>query len=127
MEHDRADRLLSYPIEIFYYCYRTIENFLSKTFGYSLCDLYQGCENERGTREYCCVCRIASHYSIDRLNVLKKDILKLTELYLKLLHDTQEICKVVPGLGFWEEVVEFKIGKSEKECLKDSIEFLHSL
>ena len=39
MEHDRADRLLSYPAEIFYYCYRTLEIFHQRLFGtvYAIC------------------------------------------------------------------------------------------
>ena len=131
MEHDRTDRLLTYPNEIFYYCYRTIENFLSKTFWYCLCNLYQGCENERGTREYCCICQIANDYSIDRLTVVKNDIFKLTEMYMEPLEDTRKIRRVVPSLDFWEEEVEFKFrdrhGKEGRSDLGDSIEFLYSL
>ena len=48
MEHDRGDRLLKYPVELFYYCYRTIETFLTKSFWYCLCNLYQGCQTELG-------------------------------------------------------------------------------
>ena len=89
MAHDRRDGLLIYPVELFYYCYRTIENFLTKTFWYCLCNLYQVCQIERGhlqgAREYCCVCQIANDYSIDRLMAVKNDIFKLTEMYIQLL------------------------------------------
>ena len=82
MASDRTDTSLTYQAKIFYYCYRTIENFLVKAHCYCLCDLYQGCQTKRdcleGPRDYCCVCRILNHYSIDELNTVKRDILKLT-------------------------------------------------
>ena len=117
MAHDRHDGLLIYPVELFYYCYRTIENFLTKTFWYCLCNLYQVCQIERGhlqgAREYCCVCQIANDYSIDRLMAVKNDIFKLTEMYIQLLE------------------VEFKFRdrhcKEARSYLRDSIEFLYGL
>ena len=69
--------------------------------------MYQGCENERATREYCCICQTANDYSIDRLMIVKNDIFKLTEMYNELLEGTQKVRKVVPGLDFWEEEIEF--------------------
>ena len=86
MTSDRTDRLLTYAVEIFYCCCRTIENFLARAHYYCLCDLYQGCQTKRdcleGARDYCCVCRILNHYSIDELNTVKRDIFKLTEFTL---------------------------------------------
>ena len=135
MEYDRGDRLLKYPVEIFHYCYRMAEKFLSKTFQYCLCNLYQDCQTKHGhlqdVREYCCICQIVNRCSIVELMAVKNDIFKLSELYIESLEDTQEIYKVVRGLAFWEEEVEFKFkdksGKESRPFLRDSIEFLYSL
>ena len=53
-------------------------------------------------------------------------------MYNELLEDTQKVRKVVPGLDFWEEEVEFKFrdsrsGKEGRSCLRESIEFLYRL
>ena len=39
--------------------------------------------------------------------IVKNDIFKLTEMYNELLEGTQKVRKVVPGLDFWEEEIEF--------------------
>ena len=92
MEHDRDDRLLKYPVELFYYYYRATEKFLTKSVWFCLRNLYQGCQTEQGhlqyAQEYCCICQIANDYSINRLMALKNEIFKLTEMYIELLEDT---------------------------------------
>ena len=136
MTSDRTYLSLTYPLEIFYYCYRTIEYFLARAHYCCLCDLYQGCQTKRdcleGARDYCCVCCILNHYSIDELNTVKSDIFKLTEFYLNLLDDVQEIYKVKLDLNFWDDKVKFKFrnwktGEKSRSYLRDSIEFLYEL
>ena len=83
-------------------------------------------------REYCCICQIASDYSIDRLMAVKNDIFKLTEMYTELLEDMRKVRKAMSGLDFWEEEVEFKFrdsrsGKEGRSCLRDSTEFFYRL
>ena len=128
------DTSLTYLVEIFYYCYRTTENFLARAHYYCLCDLYQGCQTKRDCLEggcnYCCVCHILNHYSIDELNTVKTDIFKLTEFYLNLLDDVREIYKVKPDLNFWDVKVDFKFrnwktGDKIRSYLRGSVEFLY--
>ena len=112
MASDRTDSSLTHPVELFCYCYRTIEHFLARARHCCLCDLYQGCQTKRDclerARDYCCVCLILNHHSIDELNTLKRDIFKFTEFYLNLLDYVREIYKVKSDLNFWDGEVEFK-------------------
>ena len=97
-----------------------------------MCDLYQGCQTKRdcleGARDYCCVCRILNHYSIDELNTVKRDIFKLTEFYLNLMDDVREIYKGKSDLNLWNDEFEFKfrnwkIGEKSRSYLRDSVGF----
>ena len=90
----RSSRTLMYSVEIFYYCYRTIENFLARAYYYCLCNFYQGCPTK-------CDC------SIDELNTVKRDIFILTKFYFNLLDGLRQI-KVEPDFNFWDDEVEFK-------------------
>ena len=71
------------------------------------------------------------HYTIDELNAVKRDELKLTTIYKNILKDLEEIKKVEPGVNFWDEEGEFKFrnwqtGEESRSYLRDSIEFLYN-
>ena len=57
---------------------------------------------------YCCVCQVYIHHTIDKLNAVKRDELKLTTFHNNILKDLEEIKKVEPGVNFRDEEVEFK-------------------
>ena len=107
-----SGRLLSQKVETFNECYKIIKSFLGKGYYYYLCNLSQGCPIERdclaGVRHYCCVCRVFIHYSIQELDMVKKNILKLKKLYFDILDDLQEIKKVQLAFDFWDDEVESK-------------------
>ena len=111
-----SNRPLTYPVEFFHGCYKTIKNFMSRVYYYCLCDLYHGCQTKgdclAGTRYYCCICRVLNHYSIEELHEVERDNLKLTRFYLELLEDLREIKKVNFDFNFWYGKVEFKF----KDC-----------
>ena len=83
MASGKSSRTLTYSVEIFYYCYRTIKTFLARAYYYCLCNLYQGsptkCDCLEDARDYCCVCRVFNQYSIDELDTVKRDIFKIVE------------------------------------------------
>ena len=83
MASGRSDRTLTYSVEIFNYCYRTIEKFLARAYYYCLCNLYQGCLTKcdclEGARDYCFVCHVFNQYPIDELDTVERDIFKIVE------------------------------------------------
>ena len=126
----------SAPVLIFDECYRIIEHFLSRSYHYCLCDMYHGCPTKgdclTGTRYYCCICRVYMYYSIDELNTVKRDEVKLKNFYLDILKDIEEIKKVRCDNDFWDDEVEFKfrdwkIGKEDRSNFRDSVIFLFNL
>ena len=84
-----------------------------------------------GTHFYCCVCQVYIHYTIDKLNAVKRGKLKLTRFYKNILKELEEIKRVEPDINFLDEEVEFKFrnwqtGEESRSYLKDSIEFLYN-
>ena len=77
---------------VFYKCHKIIEHFIAKT---SLCERHQGCQTKidwlLNTRYYCCICCVLNHCTIDGLDMIKKNCLKLMNFYLNLLKDLEEI------------------------------------
>ena len=128
-----SNRSLTYPVKIFYGCYKIIENFMSRVCYYCLCNLNYGCQTKvdcmAGARYNCNVCRVLNHYSIEELHEIRRNNLILTRFYLKLLEDLCEIKKINFDFDFWDDEVEFKFrywktGKGGRSFLRDSIEFL---
>ena len=104
--------MYSTPMLIFYKCYKIIQHFLGRAYVYCLCDRYQGFQMEgdylASANFYCCVCQVYIHHTIDKLNAVKRDELKLTTFHNNILKDLEEIKKVEPGVNFRDEEVEFK-------------------
>ena len=118
-----SDRPLMYSVNVYYGCCKIIENFLARAYYYCLCNFYQVCPTKRdclaGARDYCCICRVLNHYSIEELNVVKKDIFKLTKLYFDLLDDVHEIKKT--------SLILISGTTRLSSYMRDSIEFLYNL
>ena len=72
------------------------------------------------------------YYSIDELNTVKRDEVKLENFYMDILKDIEEIKKVRCDIDFWDDEVEFKFrdwktGKEDRSNLRDSVIFLFNL
>ena len=132
-----SSKPLNYSLKVYYECYDIIEHFMNCGYYYCVCDLYLRCQTWGDflavARNYCCICWVFTHYSIQDLNLIKKDFFKLPKYYCDILGDIAEVKKVNGSNDdFWDDEVEFKYrnhetGTESRSFLSDSIEFLYSL
>ena len=63
--------------------------------------MYQGCSRGLLARkDYSCVCRISEHYSLERLNEIKRNSFKLERFYLSISRDAAEMLSTEPTVFF---------------------------
>ena len=91
-------------LEVYYQRYKILEHFTSSSFWYCLCDEYQDCL--RGLypvagKDYYCVCKTHTHYTIQELDNIKHNSFELEKFYLSILRDLAEILSVDPDTYFW--------------------------
>ena len=115
--------------DAFYHCYKVAEHFTYSSYWFCLCDRYQGCIREpfAGDEEedYCCVCRARNHYSLKKLDKIKRDSFKLEKYYLNILRDLAEILRVDPTACFWEDEFYYQF-RNWRACLRSILDFLFS-
>ena len=89
--------------EGFYHCFGIIDNFQFHARDYCLCSWYSGCVRSLSAKEdYCAVCRISRHYSLERLNEIKRNSFRLERLYLNIIRDVAEALSVDSSIYFWK-------------------------
>ena len=118
--------------EVYYQCYKIIEDFIHSFYWCCLCDRYQGCR--RGPypvarNDYCYICITYSHYILGKLNNVKYNSFQLERFYLNILRDLAEILRVDPTACFWENELFYKYrnwqeGTESQTCLRDVIDTL---
>ena len=70
--------------KVFHHCFGIIDNFAYYSQYYCLYSMYQGCARGLLARkDYCCVCRISEHYSLEQLNEIKHNSFKRERFYLR--------------------------------------------
>ena len=114
--------------EVFYHCCRITEHFTYSSYWFCLCDKYQGCVREpfagdEGKEDYCCVCRACNHYSLKKLDKIKRDSFKLEKYYLNILRNVAEILRVDPTACFWEDEFYYQF-RNGRACLRSILDFL---
>ena len=97
---------LSYlvALKVYFLCYNTVRHFKQNFYFYSLCHRYQGCETgffPNNSRGYCCVCRTKNHYTLEKLEKIKRNLFQLEKFYLELLKDLNKIVTVDSTVCFW--------------------------
>ena len=89
--------------EVCYHCYGISNNFNFNSDDYCLCDRYQGCVQKlSASKDYCCVCRINGHYSLEEWNGVNHNSFKLERFYLSILRDLTEVLSFELPFQFWE-------------------------
>ena len=123
--------------EVFYHCFGIIENFAYYSQDYCLCSMYQGCARGLLVRkDYCCVCRISEHYSLERLNKIEHNNFKLERFYLSILilSILTEMLSIEPTVFFWKNdyynwvcFASFERGKGEYiDSFRENFDYLFS-
>ena len=119
--------------EVFYHCFGIIDSFAYYSQDYCLCFLYQGCARGLLARkDYCCICRISEHYSLERLNEIKHNSFKLERFQLRILRDVAEMLSIEPTVFFWKNdyynwvcFASFEGGKGEYiDSFKENLDYL---
>ena len=110
-----------------YECYKITENVNRSGYWYCLCNLYIGCQTEKGfitnTGRYCPVCQFEGTYDLDELNHVKEDLRKLQTYYYDILGQICEVKKIDGTNDFWEEEVRY----SQYCSLKHHVDYLFDL
>ena len=89
--------------EAFYHCFGSIDNFQFHAHDHCLCSWYSGCVRSPSAKEdYCAVCRINEHYSLERLKEIKHNSFKLERVYLTITRDVAEVLSVDSSIYFWK-------------------------
>ena len=127
-------KTLSYlaSLEVYYQCYKIIEHNIHSSYGYCLCDRYQGCW--RGPylvagNDYRCICITHSHYTLEKLNNVKYNSFQLERFYSNILRDLAELLSVDPTACFWGNKLFYKYrnwqeGTESQTYLRDVIDTL---
>lgn len=75
--------------QVFYKCYKIIDNILSKGFWYCYCHEYCGCQTIlnilKNDKRYCCVCQFQDEFSFFELHKIKRFRFYLRRYYRKIL------------------------------------------
>ena len=120
--------------ELFYHCFGIINNFAYYSQDCCLCSMYQGCAQVLLVRkDFCCVCRISEHYSLEWLNEFNTSF-KLERFYLSILRDVAEMLSIVPIFFFWKNnyynwvcFASFEGGKDKYiDSFRENLDYLFS-
>lgn len=89
--------------EAFYHSCGIINNFNWYSQRHCLCFRFAGCVREPSAKKnYCAICRISQHCSLERLNEIKQNSFELANFYLNILRNVAEALSLDPSIYFWK-------------------------
>ena len=80
------------------------------------------------SKDYCLICVVKLHYSVNELNDVKYSCFNLEGFYHDIFTDLNEILKIDPTAKFWYEgfMYSFNVGEVQGSCeLYDVIDNLY--
>ena len=117
--------------EAYYHGYGFIKNFTFCFHYHYLCDRYLGCDRGPSTRkDFCCVCRTKKYCSLEELNDIKHNSLKLQKFCLNIVRDLIEILSIKLTASFWKFQYFYcqftHKFRTRYTCLRSNLDYLFS-